>query len=165
MSISLVRIDDRLLHGQIVTRWSKLLACKGILIVDDKAANDSFQTKIFLNSAPAGVKVGVYTVAVGAEKINKAQTVANGYFVICRTPRTLVDLKKAGANFGDAINVGPMSPRENTITVGRNCCLSDDEIAAFEELEEMEIKVDFQLIPDNAPTNWASIKEKIAKLK
>lgn len=165
MPITFTRIDDRLLHGQIVTRWSKLLDCKGILIIDDKVAEDPFQKKIFLNSAPAGVKVGVYTVQVGAEKINKAQTVKNGYFVICKSPRTLVNLINAGADFGKRINVGPMSPRENTITVGRNCCLTDDEIKAFQELEDLGIKVEFQLIPDNAPTGWSTIKDKIAKIK
>lgn len=165
MSISFVRIDDRLLHGQIVTRWSKLKDCKGILIVDDAAANDPFQTKIFMNSAPAGVKVGVYTIKEGVEKINKAQTVANGYFVICKTPRTLVELKSAGANYGDRVNVGPMSARANTLTVGRNCSLLDDEITAFQELTDMGIQVEFQLIPDQAAQTWASIKEKIEKLK
>lgn len=164
MSISLVRIDDRLLHGQIVTRWSKLLGCKGILIIDDDAAKDPFQTKIFVNSAPAGVKVGVYTMKVGAEKINKAQTVTNGYFVICKTPRTLVELKKLGADFGNTVNVGPMSPRKDTVTVGRNCSLNEDEIAAFQQLEDMGIKIEFQLIPDNAPTGWASVKEKLARV-
>ena len=165
MSISFVRIDDRVLHGQIVTRWSKLKPCKGILIIDDIIVNDSFQKKIFLNSAPAGVKVGIYSVEEGKERIAKAQSVVNGYFVICKTPRTLVNLKKIGADFGDKVNVGPMSARPNTLTVGRNCSLTDDEILAFQELSDMGISVEFQLIPDETPTSWSTIKNKIDKLK
>ena len=165
MSISFVRIDDRVLHGQIVTRWSKLKPCKGILIIDDVIVNDPFQKKIFLNSAPNGVKVGIYDVKEGKEKIEKAQTVSNGYFVICKSPRTLVNLKKIGADFGDKINVGPMSARSNTLTVGRNCSLTEDEITAFEELANMGILVEFQLIPDEAPTSWETIKNKINKIR
>lgn len=165
MSVSFVRIDDRVLHGQIVTRWTKLKPCKGILIVDDEIVNDPFLKKIFLNSAPTGVKVGIYDVKEGKEKINKAQTVSNGYFVICKTPRTLVNLKKIGADFGQTVNVGPMSARPDTLTIGRNCSLTDDEIAAFQELSDMGISIEFQLIPDNAATSWSTMKDKLNKLK
>lgn len=165
MPISFVRIDDRVLHGQIVTRWSKLKPCKGILIVDDNIVNDKFQKKIFLNSAPAGIKVGIFSVQEGKDRIAKAQSVANGYFLICKTPRTLVDLKKIGADFGEIVNVGPMSSRPNALTVGRNCSVTDDEILAFQELSDMGITLEFQLIPDNSAISWSTIKDKIDKLK
>lgn len=165
MAITLVRIDDRLLHGQIVTRWSKIKDCKGILIVDDDAANDPFQTKIFVNAAPNGVKVGVFTIEDAVQRINKAQTVTNGYFIICKSPRTLTILKEKGGDFGDEVNVGPMSTRPDTLTVGKNCSLTEDEIAAFQELNDSKVHVEFQLTPDEKGRDWEYISEKIDKLR
>ena len=161
MSVTLVRIDDRVLHGQTVTRWLGTRPCKGILIVDDVIVNDEFQKRIFKNAAPAGIKVGIYGEEEGAKKIAKAMEVESGYFLICKTPRTLVDLKKKGVDFGKIVNVGPMSPRTGTTTVGRNCSLTEDEVKAFQELEDLGIEVQFQLIPDNPITSWKSIKSKI----
>lgn len=164
MSISFVRIDDRVLHGQIVTRWIKSKPCKGILIIDNGIANDPFQKKIFLNSAPVGVKVGIFDEDDGANRISKAIIAKNEYFIICKSPRTLANLSKKGVNYGGIINVGPMSARSNTITVGRNCSLTDDEILAFTELDEMGVKIEFQLIPDNPIVLWKDIKLKLEKL-
>ena len=161
MSVTLIRIDDRVLHGQTVTRWVGTRPCKGILIVDNEIANDPFQTKIFKNAAPTGIKVGVFDEEEGAKRITKANSVANGYFVIVKSPRTLVNLLEAGVDLGKKVNVGPMSARANTTVVGRNCALTEDEAEPFEELTQKGIEVEFQLIPDASPTLWNSIKEKL----
>lgn len=165
MSLTLVRIDDRVLHGQTLTRWLGTRPCKGILIVDDGIVKDEFQCKIFKNAAPTGVKVGIYGEEEGAKRIGKAMEVDNGYFLICKSPRTLVNLAKLGVDFGKTVNVGPMSARANTVTVGRNCSLTPDEIEAFGELDALGVDVQFQLIPDNPVTGWKSIKGKIENKK
>ncbi len=165
MSISFIRIDDRVLHGQTVTRWLGTKPCKGILIVDNNIANDPFQVKIFKNAAPTGIKVGIYDEKEGANRIAKAMQVENGYFLICKTPRTLVNLMRAGVDFGKTVNVGPMSARANTITVSRNCSLTEDEVEAFAELDAAGIEIQFQLIPDNSAAAWKSIKAKIESKK
>ena len=161
MPITFVRIDDRMLHGQIVTRWSRTYPCKGILLVDEAVSKDEFQKKIFKNAAPAGTKVGVFNVQDGALKINKAQEVENGYFLIVKSPTTLVKLLDAGGNFGKSINVGPMSVRDNTKTVARNCALTSEEIEAFCELDKRGINIVFQLIPNQTPVSWKEVKNKI----
>lgn len=164
MTVSFVRIDDRVLHGQIVTRWSKAKPCKGILIVDNEIANDKFQKQIYSSAAPVGIKVGIFDELEGSKRVKRAMEVTNPYFLICKSPRTLVNLINMGVNFGEAINVGPMSARADTLTVGRNCSLTDDEIAAFRELSDLGKKVEFQLIPDNTATSWKVINEKVEKL-
>lgn len=163
MSISFVRIDDRVLHGQIVTRWSKTKPCKGIVIVDDEIANDKFQKQIFLGAAPEGIKVGIFDVNEGAKRIKRAMEVVNPYFLICKSPRTLVNILNLGTDFGNTVNVGPMSSRENTITIGKNCSLTKDEIAAFSELTKRGKKIEFQLIPDYSAVSWKTMNEKVKK--
>ena len=62
-NIVLIRIDDRLIHGQVVTQWIKDTNGNRILIVDDKLVNDRMMMRILKAAAPPGVKVEVMTVA------------------------------------------------------------------------------------------------------
>lgn len=70
MSISVVRIDDRVIHGQTMTRWTKARPVDGILVVGDNIAHDKLRRKV-LKAAANELKVGIYTVAEAGDKIAK----------------------------------------------------------------------------------------------
>lgn len=159
MPISFVRIDDRVIHGQIVARWSKLKPCHGILVIDDKIANDPLQKQIFTHAAPSGVKVGIYTVEEGIEKINKAKQAKNAYFVIVKSPVTLQKLTEAGCDFGREINVGPISAREATQNVAKGVSITEEEKKAFDYLRNQGKDIVFQLVPEETPVTWDKAKQ------
>ena len=58
-NLLLARIDDRLIHGQVMTAWMKIMPAKKIIIVDNKVANDDFMISVLELAAPQGVKVEV----------------------------------------------------------------------------------------------------------
>jgi mannose/fructose/N-acetylgalactosamine-specific phosphotransferase system component IIB len=157
MPISFVRIDDRVIHGQIITRWTRMKECHGILVIDDTIANDPMQKKIFSHAAPRDVKVGIYTVEEGIEKIGKAVQAKNSYFVIVRSPVTLQRLSESGAEFGGQVNVGPMSARPGADTIGKNVAVTVEERHAFDYLDEKGMDITFQLVPEETPYRWGSI--------
>ncbi|WP_027955920.1 PTS system mannose/fructose/N-acetylgalactosamine-transporter subunit IIB [Halobacillus kuroshimensis] len=158
MPISFVRIDDRVIHGQIVTRWTRWKDCHGILVIDDQIAQDPMQKKIFSNAVPKSIKIGIYTMDEGVEKINKAKGAKNSYFVIVKSPLTLQRLIEKGADFGHAINVGPMSARENTEYIGKNVSITPDERQAFDYLDSNDIDISFQLVPEENVYKWKDIQ-------
>lgn len=160
MPISFVRIDDRIIHGQIVTKWSKFKKCNGILVIGDDIAADEFRCKVLKAAAPSNVKVGIYTINEGLEKIEKAKNAQNSYFVISNSPLTFQKLVELGADFGSELNVGPMSARENAKTLGRNLAITLEEKNAFDVINNRGIKVYFQLTPDDSSQDWKSLKEK-----
>ena len=57
-----LRIDERLIHGQITTAWSRYLDVSRIVVASDKLAKDPLTTQTLLMSAPAGKKVAVKTI-------------------------------------------------------------------------------------------------------
>ena len=59
MNINVFRIDDRLIHGQIVTKWIKDASAKMIMVVDDKAAGDKTQQMILKFAVPSGIKLEI----------------------------------------------------------------------------------------------------------
>ena len=59
MRVTVMRVDDRLIHGQIITRWIDYAEAKRILVVDDKAAGDSIQQMLLKLAVPSGIKLEI----------------------------------------------------------------------------------------------------------
>ena len=66
-NIVLARVDDRLIHGEVVSVWTPSLNVNRIIIVDDEVSNDSFNKRVIKALAPNGVKCNVYSVEKGAD--------------------------------------------------------------------------------------------------
>lgn len=161
MSISFVRIDDRVIHGQIVVVWSKIRPCDGIIAIDDDIAKDKVLSMVYKNAAPVGLKAAVLSVDEAIKKLEQAQASKKRYFIIAKTPITLARLVENGIKLGvDLINVGPMSPREKTITVGSNASVTPDEAKAFDILVNAGYSVEFQLVPEKKAYTWESVCDK-----
>ena len=70
MKINLVRIDDRLIHGQVATVWSKEANAQRIIICSDEVAKDQIRKTLLLQVGPPGVKVSVVDVAKAVRVYN-----------------------------------------------------------------------------------------------
>ena len=86
MAISFVRVDDRIIHGQVVTRWSMEKPCDGLLAVNDKAATDPI-LKTALKSA-SSKKTLIYTYDEFLTKMEQAVNSEKKYFIITKDPIT-----------------------------------------------------------------------------
>lgn len=164
MALSFLRIDDRVIHGQLVTRWSCEFHCDGIIAIDDKVANDKVLSGVLRGAAPVGTKVWIFDIKTATEKLEKIISSDKKYFIIAKTPITFKKIVEKGFSLnndnGNRINVGPMSSKAQTVTVAPNACVLKEEAEAFDFLENKGYKVEFQLVPDNKIVNWKDIKTK-----
>lgn len=69
--INLIRIDSRLIHGQVITKWVKIAFANRVIIIDDDLSNDSFMADIYKMAAPKDVKVQIMSVAQAINEWNK----------------------------------------------------------------------------------------------
>ena len=161
MSLSLVRVDDRLIHGQVVLMWSKVRQGDAIiLLVDDKLANDLFLKEVFINAGNAlGKKVYIFTVDEAVEKIPKAVNGKKKYYLISKKIEQLYELKKRGVDFGEEIVFGTASKAPNTEKIYNNIYLSEADMAYCEYLEKQHVKIHFRLIPDEQGLSWHEVKK------
>jgi PTS system mannose-specific IIB component len=163
MSISFVRIDDRVIHGQLVTRWAKELPCDGIVAIDDAVAADPLLSSV-MKGAVQDIKVWLFDTATAIEKLPKIIASEKRYFVIGKSPVTLKRLEEAGISLQNAngkINVGPMSARASTTTIGPNQSVSPEEAAAFDFLSQRGHQIEFRLVPDASSYGWQDARLKI----
>lgn len=161
MAITLVRIDDRMIHGQIVTRWAREKSCDEIILVDDATASNKVLSMVYKNAAPSGIKANIYTIDQAIPKILEAKDAKKNYFLIVKTPTTLAKLVEGGCDFIKEVNFGPSSARPNTKNVGPNVSLSDQEIEACEKLYQRGIGITFQLVPDSKPRKWEELRNNL----
>ncbi|MEG1301729.1 MAG: PTS sugar transporter subunit IIB, partial [Erysipelotrichaceae bacterium] len=107
MKITVMRIDDRLIHGQIVTRWIDYANAKMIMVVDDAAAGDKMQQMLLKFAIPSGIKLEILTKADALARINNDETNTNVLLMI-RNPKEANSFVDMGFKI-DQINVGNIS--------------------------------------------------------
>ncbi|MGL9922080.1 PTS system, mannose-specific IIB component [Enterococcus sp. DIV1758] len=120
MSISFVRIDDRMIHGLITLRWTKEMPCDGIIAVNDKAASNPILKEAY-KAAAQDKKTFIWTMAHFFDVKDKVLASKSKYFLITKSP---LDMKKILVDWHfvpsevKMINVGPGNDREGTIKLG-----------------------------------------------
>ena len=62
MEIGLIRVDSRLIHGQVITKWLNYSKANVIVVVDDELSKDSFMSEIYTASAPNGIVVEILSI-------------------------------------------------------------------------------------------------------
>ena len=145
MSLRLVRIDDRLLHGQVVAVWLRALGAQRIVIVDDATARDDFLREVLTLAAPQGVPVEVYEVATGAARLIALAATSEPVIVLARTPRTVLELRHAGVPI-EVVDLGGMGSGPGRRRLHKTISVSPDELRELRELEKMGTRVEIQIV-------------------
>jgi len=158
MTLKLVRVDDRLIHGQVVAIWLKALGAKRIVIVDDRTARDDFLREILELAAPSGVPVEVHDLAAGTERVKQLASDPEPVFVIMRSPVTALRLREAGVEF-PLLNVGGIGAGPGRKPLYRNISASPEEREAMRQLEAMGTRVELRIVENDRPVMFASVKE------
>ena len=155
MKINVCRIDDRLIHGQIVTKWIKEADAKLIIVSDDKAANDKALQMILKIAVPSGVKL---------EILSKENTNTNVLLLI-RNPKETNLLVEMGLEL-DKIIVGNISNSKSV--VGRTKLLDyiwvePDDVEALKSLHNKGILLEVKAIPEEKAKDPIELIEKYVK--
>lgn len=150
MGLKLVRVDDRLIHGQVVAVWLRAIGADRIVIVDDAVAGDGFLSDVLRMAAPPDVPVEVHDEASGIERTRALASSAEEAFVLVRSPLTALRLRRAGVPF-DVLNVGGLGAAPGRHPLHRSIHASDEELAALRELETLGTHVELRLVADERP--------------
>lgn len=146
LNIVLTRIDDRLIHGQVATAWSKITKATKIIVIDDAVAQDSFMEMVLKSSAPASIKVEIYS-SSDAVKVLNAEDDGEKVIVLVKTPMTILNLVKAGVAIKE-LNLGGMGAKQGRKQFYKNISVSEEEKEAFRELIAQNVNVFIQIVPD-----------------
>ena len=148
-NVVLARVDDRLIHGEVVSVWTPSLGANCILVVDDGVAADEFNCRVLKSLAPAGVKVFVTTVEKAKASLMKEGRPGEKIIVLAKTPITFDVLVDAGLPFKE-VNLGGMGIRGERKPFIKNVAASPKEVDAIDDMCKRGVHVFYQLVPEQA---------------
>lgn len=156
MGIELVRIDDRLVHGQIVMAWCKAVPVERIVVIDEEAAQDILRKMLLETTAPPGIKVIVLPVSQGIEYLKKAALTGEKLLLLTAGPATVLTLAENDIHF-NTVTIGGMSFGQDKIRVTQSVSISDIDRQAFKELHKRGIALQIQILPHDAPVDFMAV--------
>ncbi len=148
MPIKFLRIDDRLIHGQVVVAWIKNYSARRVVIVDDQVVKDEFLIDVMKMVAPSGIELAVIGTDNLQEQLQKFEEDKANTVILVKTPMTAKKLFDNGIAV-KKLNVGGMGANPNRKQLYKNVSASTEEIEILEALEKQGIDVYFQATPSD----------------
>lgn len=144
--IKAVRVDHRLIHGQVAFTWTHFSAATRIIVIDDKAATDEFQKMALNMSKPAGCKLNIFTVEKALSKMAKVETLNENIFIVFGCTRDAARFIEGYPKFKE-INYGGIAKKEGSKSYGEVVYLNDEEVADSKKIMSLGTKIFMQQLP------------------
>jgi mannose PTS system EIIAB component len=154
-----IRVDERLIHGQVAIVWTHVLEATRIMVVDDQIVTDELQKPLLKMACPSGVKLSILSAEKAAENLLASKYDGDKIFMVVKRPETLIQLWDAGFHM-ESVNIGNMSGGNNTRQLKKAVCVTEKNIETFKELDRRKVKMNAQMIPDDPELNLMNLINK-----
>ncbi len=145
MNIVLARIDDRLIHGQVATVWSKVTGCERIIVCDDEVSKDAIRSTLLKQVAPPGIKSSVVDIEKAVRVYNNPKYADTKCLLLFTNPTSVLHMVEAGVDI-KSINIGGMSFKEGKHQITGAVSVNDEDIASFKKLNEKGIELEIRKV-------------------
>ncbi|MFP4622758.1 MAG: PTS system mannose/fructose/N-acetylgalactosamine-transporter subunit IIB [Gemmatimonadota bacterium] len=134
MSVVLFRVDERLIHGQVVVGWGGRLRPDRIVVVDDELAGSRWEQELYSMGIPPELTAEFVTVGRAVERLPDWQSGAERVILLTRDVATMNRLARSGLLRGEEVNIGGIHHAPGRRQVLRYVFLSEDDRALLLEL-------------------------------
>lgn len=145
-NLVLTRIDDRLIHGQIMTAWSRVTHAEQVLVIDDGVAKDDFMINVLENAIPDNMAIGVFNKEDGATFLS--QPLEAPTLILVKVPQTLEYLIDHGIDIKQ-IDLGGMGAKQGRERVYHTISTSPEENESFRRMLAKGVDIFIQIMPQN----------------
>ena len=160
MSIVLTRVDFRLIHGQVITRWLTQCHINEIVTVDTALSKDEFMQDVFKMAAPKGVKIKILDIDTAVKQQQEGAFDANRVLMLFKSVKELSDACKAGLKL-EEVQIGGLGGGPGRKAVNNAITLDRADADTLLDLEKDGIKIYFQTTPDYPSI---TLQQAVAKL-
>ncbi len=141
-----LRVDDRLIHGQVVTAWLKQLKAKVVIAVDDTAANNTIISKALKMATPKNIELLVVTAENGARVIKEYNE--NDVMIITKAPVTAKMLIETNPEYQWRVNVGNVGMAPGRKKYAQTVHLDEENYTAISTLKVLDnVEIYMQTVP------------------
>jgi len=156
VNIVLARIDDRLIHGQVVTVWAKETKCERIIVCNDEVANDAIRKTLLTQVAPPGIISNVVDVEKAIRAYNNPKYETTKAMLLFTNPTDVLRMVEGGVVI-KSVNIGGMSFKEGKRQITNAVSVDAEDKEAFRKLHEKGIELEIRKVTADTKVNLMSI--------
>ena len=153
--ICFCRIDDRLIHGQVVTTWVNIKKIEQIIVVNDKVAEDKIQKNILNMAAPPGGKVHTFGVEKFAD-VYKTTPIKKRTMLLFTNSIDVDRVVELGVDIKE-LNIGGMRYQEGRKQLTKALSVTPEEEKAFHSLMDKGVDITIQMVPNDEAKNMREV--------
>ena len=162
MVIGLARIDDRLIHGQVATRWTKETNVQRIIVVSDEVAADTVRKTLLTQVAPPGVTAHVVDVAKMIRVYNNPKYAGERVMLLFTNPTDVERIVEGGVKI-TSVNIGGMAFRQGKTQVNNAISVDAKDIEAFNKLNARGIELEARKVSTDQKLKMLDLIGKVGK--
>ncbi|ELY2639909.1 PTS mannose transporter subunit IIAB [Cronobacter sakazakii] len=162
MVIGLARIDDRLIHGQVATRWTKETNVSRIIVVSDEVAADNVRKTLLTQVAPPGVTAHVVDVAKMIRVYNNPKYAGERVMLLFTNPTDVERIVEGGVKI-TSVNIGGMAYRQGKTQVNNAVSVDEKDIEAFKKLNARGIELEVRKVSNDPRLKMMDLISKTTK--
>ena len=148
MAITLIRIDDRLIHGQIIQGWVKHLKIQKIFVCNDEVAAAEMRKTLMEMAVPADLKISILSISQAAKAAQEAEFTKEKTLFLFTKPQDLIRFIDLGVTIKSA-NIGAMHFSPGKKHILETISIDEDDILAVQELARRGIELEVRTVPTN----------------
>lgn len=160
MPIILYRVDERLIHGQVVVGWSNSLSIDRIVLVNDQVAKNPWERELYLACIPPEMKAIILSVDEASTKILENGFEGEKTLIIVDSPFDILRMMEKGVKI-DSINLGGVGSKVGRKKILSYLFLTAEEISAFKRIISTGIRCECRDVPLAEKHDLSSLLDKL----
>ncbi len=166
--VKLIRVDDRLIHGQVITKWIRYTDATSVVAVDDETAKNPALKSIAAMAVPRSVKCAVCSLEEAVSVVEAMDGEKEKIMVIVRYVPVACELVRSGLKPA-RVNIGNVAKKRDTsqevFEVTHTIFITRSDIESLLNIENAGIDIDFQLLPETPLYSWKNVKASLNGVK
>ncbi|MCF3944098.1 PTS system mannose/fructose/N-acetylgalactosamine-transporter subunit IIB [Oceanobacillus alkalisoli] len=146
-NIKLIRIDTRLIHGQVITKWLKVAGANRIVIIDDDLSEDDFMADIYVAAAPTGISIEILSVNEATQLWKENELGVGNILLLFKDVESCYNCYKQGFPI-QYLQIGGLASAPGRVTVLRAVSFDKKDVEQLQEMEEGGSDIYLHIIPE-----------------
>lgn len=162
MNICLARIDDRLIHGQVVTRWTKEWKIKRIIVINDEISNDAIRSVLIKQATPPGITAHIININKAVRVYNNPKYAGENIIMLFTNPSDVLQIIEKGIPI-TSVNIGGMAFYKGKKQINNAISIDKKDLISFKKLNQYGIELEIRKVPSDSPLQMMNLIKKIEK--
>ncbi len=159
MPVIHVRMDNRLIHGQILVSWNSAFKIQHIIVTNDVVAGDPLQVTLLKAVAPLTAKVSVLPIKDCVAYCNSPEAEKENIFILAKYPEDGLALVECGLNMPQ-LNLGNQAFVRGSKKISDTVFLTELGVKALKKMHERGIRITCRMMPSDPDSDyWPTVQK------